>query len=159
MGFPFEADYARREALYLSNECRVLEELLDELEAAPSNGGTGSHLVIDTTGSVVYTGDAILQRLRQQTVVIYLALPPAYRAALLRAYERRPRPVLWREHFKPNDGESQQDALRRCYAHLVEARDQLYRRYAHLEILWEPSSRQAPDVKTLLAPASAFLNQ
>lgn len=159
MGFPFEPDFGRRERLYLSIEQTVMDELLTRLEAEPDDGDPGSSLVIDTTGSVIYTGDATMRRLRQQTVVIYLALPPAHRDTLRREYEKRPRPVLWQGHFQQNHGEMEEDALRRCYADLIEARDKLYRHYAHLEILWEPYSRQTPDVATLLTPAAAFLNR
>jgi hypothetical protein len=158
MGFPFEPGFARREDRYLSLERTIMDDLLTELETNPCADGD-SRLVIDTTGSVVYTGEAIMRRLRRQTVVIYLALPMAHRETLRRAYEKRPRPVVWRGHFRKNDGETDRDALKRCYANLLADRDARYRRYAHLEILWKPTPGQTPAVDTLLTPAAAFLSR
>lgn len=158
MGFPFEPGFARREGRYLSFERAVMNDLLTGLESVPADQTTPD-LVIDTTGSVVYTGEAVMQRLRRQAVVIYLALPLAHRDALRRAYERHPRPVVWNGHFRKHDGETDREALRRCYDNLLEERDGLYRRYAHLEIPWSPHAGQTASVDTLLAPAAAFLNQ
>jgi shikimate kinase len=159
MGFPYESDYARREAHYLSTERAVMEALLADLEAEPSGRDSGRDLVLDTTGSVVYTGDTIMERLRRQTVVIYLSLPAAHRDTLRRAYQARPRPVIWQNHFRPREGETDRDAVKRCYPDLLQTRDRLYRRYAHIEIRWEPSFGKRPDVATLLSPAAAFLDQ
>jgi hypothetical protein len=115
--------------------------------------------VIDTTGSVIYTGNAIRKRLRQQTVVVFLATSTAYRQALHRAYVENPRPVLWQQHFKKKKGEDDQDALKRCYANLLADREVRYRHYAHLEICWDPVIESSPDVDTILAPVNAFLAQ
>jgi shikimate kinase len=156
MGFPFDAAYPRREALYLGHEKAVMDRLLTELESRPPDHGSPP-VVIDTTGSVIYTGEAIRQRLRQQTVVVYLSTSPDYRQALHRAYVKNPRPVLWQQHFRKNHGEDDQTALKRCYADLLADRESRYRHYAHLEICWDPVIDTAPEVDTILAPVKAFL--
>jgi shikimate kinase len=115
--------------------------------------------VIDTTGSVIYTGEAMMQRLRRQTVVIYLSLPLAHRKALRRAYQAAPRPVVWQQHFRKRSGENDLDALKRCYDDLLESRELLYRQYAHLEIEWDPTADPSAEMDTLLAPVNAFLAQ
>ena len=158
MGFPFEPGFARREARYMALERAVMEELLTRLEALPS-GKVATDLVVDTTGSVIYTGDAVMQRLQRETVVIYLSLPATQHAVLRRSYEKSPRPVIWHGHFKKNDGETDRQALKRCYANLLAERDRRYRRYAHLEIQWEPTAGQPPRAETLIAPATTFLDQ
>ena len=157
MGFPFEADFARREALYLDHEKAVMDQCLTALETRPA--ADASPVVIDTTGSVIYTGQAIRQRLRQQTVVVYLSTSSAYRQALHRAYVENPRPVLWRQHFQKKNGEDDQAALKRCYANLLADRETRYRNYAHLEICWDPVIDTSPDVDTILLPVKAFLAQ
>jgi shikimate kinase len=158
MGFPFEPGFARREARYLNLEYAVMDDLLTDLESRPANAVT-SPLVIDTTGSVIYTGARIMERLRRQTIVVYLALPRAHRQALRRAYQTTPRPVVWRQHFRKHPGEKNENALKRCYDHLLESRETLYRQYAHLEIEWDPVADASPVADTLLAPVKAFMAQ
>lgn len=158
MGFPFEAEYTQREALYLGHEKAVMDRFLTELESRPQNQGSPP-VVIDTTGSVIYTGQAIRKRLRQQTVVVYLSTSPAYRQALHRAYVENPRPVLWQQHFQKKKDEDDQAALKRCYASLLADREARYRQYAHLEIQWDPTPDRTPEVDALLAPVTSFLEQ
>ncbi len=158
MGFPFEPGFTRRETRYLSLEKAIMDQLLSDLEARP-DGAAAPNLVIDTTGSVVYTGDAIMQRLQRQAVVIYLSPPAAHHVLLRRAYEENPRPVIWHGHFAKSDGETNPQALKRCYANLLAERDKRYRRYAHLELQWKPASGPTPSADTLLAPVAAFLNK
>jgi shikimate kinase len=158
MGFPFEAEYTRREALYLGHEKAVMDRFLTELENRPPDRSSPP-VVIDTTGSVIYTGKTIRKRLRQQTVVVYLSTSTAYRQALHRAYVENPRPVLWQQHFKKRKGEDDQAALKRCYADLLVERETRYRHYAHLEICWDPVIESSPEVDTILAPVNAFLAQ
>jgi len=158
MGFPFEAGYTQREALYLDHEKAVMDRFLTALENRPP-GQASPPVVIDTTGSVIYTGKVIQKRLRQQTVVVYLSTSTAYRQALQRAYVENPRPVLWQQQFKKNSGEDDQAALKRCYANLLADRETRYRHYAHLEICWDPVIESAPEVDTILAPVNAFLAQ
>jgi len=156
MGFPFTPGFAKREAHYLSLEARVMDEMLSGLEDQPENDAS-TPLVVDTTGSVIHTGEAIMKRLRQQAVVIYLALPIRHREALRQAYVANPRPVVWQQHFLKNPGENDRDALKRCYYNLLEDRETRYRQYAHLEIQWQPTPDRAPAIDTLLAPVTAFL--
>lgn len=156
MGFPFTPGYAKREAHYLALEARIMDEMLSSLEDPPVND-TSTSIVIDTTGSVIYTGDAIMKRLRKQTVVVYLSLPTRYREALRQAYIANPRPVVWQQHFLKNPGENDRDALMRCYYDLLEDREARYRQNAHLEIQWQPTADQQPAIDTLIAPVTAFL--
>jgi shikimate kinase len=158
MGFPFDTEYTQREALYLGHEKAVMEHFLTELESRPPDHASPP-VVIDTTGSVIYTGTAIRKRLRQQTVVVYLSTSTAYRQALHQSYVANPRPVLWQEHFKKKKGEDDQTALKRCYANLLADRETRYRHYAHLEICWDPVIDSSPEVDTILAPVNAFLAQ
>ena len=157
MGFPFETGFARREALYLDHEKAVMDQFLTELETRPADDA--SPVVIDTTGSVIYTGRVIHQRLRQQTVVVYLSTSAAFRQALHRAYVANPRPVLWQQHFQKKIGEDNPSALKRCYKNLIADRDARYRQYAHLEVLCDPTPDRTLDVDTLLAPVTSFLDQ
>jgi len=132
MGFPYERHYTKRESIYLTYEIEVLIEILEYLESHKNT--RGENIVVDTTGSVIYTGDEILQKLCQHTTVIYLLTPPEVQEQLLNAYISKPHPMLWRDSFSKNPGETNQEARARCYPQLLSARQRLYARYADVEI-------------------------
>ena len=75
MGMPWSGGYAAREARYLA-----LEEDVTRAALEATRSGSRPH-VIDTTGSVVYLGDALLDGLRSRGRVVYLRTPEARRAA------------------------------------------------------------------------------
>jgi shikimate kinase len=126
MGWPDSATYAQREADYLAAEIAALDELLTELERDP-----GRELVLDTTGSVIYTGNNILMRLRRQMTVVYLAASAEEQQLLIERYLTDPKPVLWRGAFQPKNGETSHQTVARCYPTLVGARRQSYETLAH----------------------------
>lgn len=127
MGFPYEADFRRREALYLACEQDVLRDVVDQATAS-----TGTNCVIDTGGSIIYADPALLQSLRQCSTVIYLRIPDTLHPQLLSSYLDRPRPLIWNGLFTQTPDEQLQDAFRRCYTHLICQRERLYEQYSHL---------------------------
>src|SRR3984893_858434 len=126
MGWPDSTTYAQREADYLAAEIAALDELLTELERNPTR-----ELLLDTTGSVIYTGNNILMRLRRQMTVVYLATSAEEQQLLIERYLNDPKPVLWRGAFQPKNGETSHDTVARCYPALVAARRQSYEALAH----------------------------
>src|SRR5580704_3841873 len=81
MGWPDSATYAQREADYLAAEIAGLNELLNDLERDPRR-----ELILDTTGSVIYTGNNVLMRLRRQMTVVYLAASAEEQQLLIERY-------------------------------------------------------------------------
>jgi shikimate kinase len=140
MGWPDSASYAQREADYLSAEIAALDELLSELERDPHR-----ELILDTTGSVIYTGNNILMRLRRQMTVVYLAASPQEQELLIERYLNDPKPVLWRGAFQAKPYETPHDTVARCYPKLVAARRQSYEALAHCTL-------PVADLHTLSAP-------
>jgi hypothetical protein len=126
MGWPDSTTYAQREADYLSAEIAAIDELLTELERDPSR-----ELILDTTGSVIYTGNNVLMRLRRQMTVVYLAASGEERQLLIERYLTDPKPVLWRGAFQPRNHETPHETVARCYPALVAARRQSYEALAH----------------------------
>src|ERR1700704_1486120 len=57
MGWPDDPAYRGREKKYLDCEVESMGEALDEIQAASEEG-----IILDTTGSVVYTGEEICHR-------------------------------------------------------------------------------------------------
>ena len=126
MGWPDSPTYAQREADYLAAEIAALDKLLTELERDPSR-----ELILDTTGSVIYTGNNVLMRLRRQMTVVYLAASAEERQLLIERYLTDPKPVLWRGAFQPRNHETPHETVARCYPALVAARRQSYEALAH----------------------------
>ena len=129
MGWPDSPTYAQREADYLREETATLDELLTTLEK-DANG----ELVIDTTGSVICTGNHILHRLRKLTTVVYLAASHQEVEILIERYLRDPKPVLWQGVFQQRTGETPQDTVVRCYPLLIAARRRSYEALAHITL-------------------------
>jgi hypothetical protein len=126
MGWPDSHDYAGREADYLVEEIHVLDQALTALEKNRQQG-----LILDTTGSVIYTGNNLLIRLRRQMTVVYLAASAAEHQLLIERYLTDPKPVLWRGAFQRRAGEAPRETVARCYPALIAARRQSYEALAH----------------------------
>ena len=129
MGWPDSPSYAQREAEYLAEEIAVLDEVLTDLERNPAR-----QLILDTTGSLIYTGNNLLLRLRRQMTVVYLAASAAEQQLLIERYLTDPKPVLWRGAFQPKKGETPRETVARCYPTLIAARRQSYEALAHCSV-------------------------
>jgi len=145
MGFPFQDGYQRREDLYLSCEKQLMAEVLDWVDENVRTGLHEENVVLDTTGSVIYTGETILKRLKSLTEVVNFAVPVVIREAMLRQYLSNPRPVLWRGLFSIGPGESIEEALFRSYNSLLDSREILYHKLADIEI--DYFTRNSPDFR------------
>jgi hypothetical protein len=108
MGWPNSPTYAEREAQYLAEEITTLDEILNGLEKDRERA-----LVLDTTGSVIYTGNHLLMRLRKLMNVVYLAASDAEQRLLIDRYLGDPKPVLWRGAFVAKAGETPQETVGR----------------------------------------------
>ena len=126
MGWPDSAAYAEREAAYLAEEIRTLDEVLQELDQRRD-----APLVLDTTGSVIYAGNHLLLRLRRQMTIVYLAATEKEQHLLIQRYLEDPKPVLWRGAFQSKSGETPRETVERCYPALLEARRRSYEALAH----------------------------
>jgi hypothetical protein len=126
MGWPDNPRYTEREADYLAEEIHTLDEALQQMEKQPE-----AALVLDTTGSVIYTGNHLLLRLRRQMTVVYLAATAAEQQLLIERYLSDPKPVLWRGAFQAKRGETPRETVARCYPVLIEARRRSYEALAH----------------------------
>jgi shikimate kinase len=126
MGWPDVPAYREREKKYLECEVKSMGEVLDEIQTSGEEG-----IILDTTGSVVYTGEEICRRMQSLTTVVYLEAPPAEEKLLIARYLSDPKPVLWGDQFVERSGESTRDAVARCYPQLIAHRKKLYEGYAH----------------------------
>jgi hypothetical protein len=130
MGFPFTPGYQEREHAYRLAEANILWELVAYLEASHPD----EKVVIDTTGSAPYAGDALMKRLSELTHMVHLAASTAYVDEMTNSYIGSPRPVVWSDAYHKNPGETEKEALARCYKVLLAYRETLYQKYAHQSI-------------------------
>ena len=154
MGWPDSPTYAQREAEYLAEEIAALDEVLSDLERNPSR-----ELILDTTGSVIYTGNNLLLRLRRQMTVVYLAATPEQQQLLIQRYLSDPKPVLWRGAFQPKKNETSGETVARCYPILIAARRQSYEALAHCSIPVAELRESDLDAATFLARVNAQLGR
>lgn len=145
MGWPDQPEYREREHQYLASEIESMCELLDEVEASGQDG-----IVLDTTGSVVYTGEEICRRLQRLTTVVYLAASPDEEHTLISRYMSDPKPVLWGDIFSQQSGESARETVARCYPQLIAHRKQLYERYANVIVPMARLRDTSPDARGFL---------
>ena len=151
MGWPDSPTYAERESEYLREEIAHLDEVLSSLEKDPQR-----ELVLDTTGSVICTGNHILHRLRRQMTVVYFAASPEETQLLIERYLKDPKPVLWQGAFQARPGETPHDTVFRCYPLLIAARRQSYEALAHIAIP-TTTTRELSPPGTFRNPAVAQL--
>lgn len=151
MGFPYESQYKERESKYLACEIAVLGEIFDYLCGSKPE----EKVVVDTTGSIIYAGGDILGRLRSTTIVVHLATPPEIKEKMLQVYVDQPRPVLWRDIFSKQQGETNEEALARSYPLLLSSRERLYGKHAHVTIDYYLRRREGFGVKDLLGEIQA----
>jgi len=154
MGWPDSPNYKRREAEYLAEEIAVLDEVLTDLGRNPSG-----ELVLDTTGSVIYTGNNLLLRLRRQTTVVHLAATLEEQQLLIERYLNDPKPVLWRGAFQPKKGETPRETVARCYPTLISARRQSYEALAHCTVPVAELRDATLDAAAFLAKVNARLER
>lgn len=125
MGFPSDAQFAKHQAIYLA-----AEESITAGAAVPE----GRNCVLDTTGSVVYLTDAVRNLLMKHYLVIHLEASDDLLDVMTENYFQTPKPVVWGDAYNRQDGETVDEALRRCYPNLLKERRDRYARMAHVTI-------------------------
>ncbi len=131
MGHPYEPQYPETSKRYLDFETEVMQEILDEVT---SKNGAPKNMVIDTTGSVIYTTGSVLERLKHVSSIIYLDIPEEKKQEIYQEFLRNPKPIIWGDAFQPMKGESDDKALARCYQDLLTFRAKRYQKIADITI-------------------------
>ena len=127
VGFPYEDTHAERAKLYFETEIEVMREIIALLSKSDSK----TNIVVDTSGSAIYTPPALMEELGQLTKMIYLAVTPEMTDAMLYKYLQKPVAVLWNGMFQQLEGETITQSFARCYPMLLSSREALYRKYCH----------------------------
>lgn len=125
MGYPYEKQFKRNQAMYFKSEAKIMKKVIKCLK-----NGIKRSTVVDTTGSVIYSGGRAMKELKKYSLVIYLETPMSALPEMLRIFMEKPKPVIWRNMFQKNKNETNKEALRRCYPKLLRERVTLYKKYA-----------------------------
>jgi shikimate kinase len=129
MGQPFTPGYRITSRKYLELEKYAMKEIFLNLEKYQNK-----NIVIDTTGSVIYLGNTILNTLKQQVKIIYFETPEAVTNEICERFIKYPKPVIWGNSFRKKRGESGQEALNRCFLQLLSFRTKSYKKIADVSI-------------------------
>lgn len=121
-GQPYSDGYAEREKHLLSLETSVTRSAMETEAENP---------LLDTTGSVIYTGEAVLHTLRSRFYVVHIEADASDLERLKALYFTRPKPLVWAGHFQAQDGRSHEESALECYPSLLEARESAYGALAH----------------------------
>lgn len=126
LGYPTSETYTARAAAYLNAEekCTHLKDI--------DTGG--KNLVFDTTGSVIYLSGETKDWLLHECLVVNVDVGEGALERLTEKYFEQPKPVIWGDMFSLKVGETEQEAIRRCYPELLRTRLEEYRNFAHLSI-------------------------
>ena len=126
LGYPTMATYQERQGIHLAAEEKCTH--LADLDTA------GKNLVFDTTGSVIYLSQVAKDWLVEDCLVVNIDVGEDKVEEMTRRYFEEPKPVVWGDIFKRLDGESDDDALHRCYPDMLRYRLAEYKKLAHLTI-------------------------
>jgi len=145
MGLPSDARYAENSKIYQQHEQAIMQNIIAALRAEPTRPA-----ILDTTGSVIYTGDKILANLRSLTRVVYLEASDEHTDILFKNFIANPKPVIWGDVYAPQTNETLQETLHRCYPLLLRNRAQRYKDIAHVTIPFEIHHNDKADLSAFL---------
>ena len=153
LGQPSDPDYKEKEQIYLELEREVVSEAMELL--GPDGWNLKQNIVVDTTGSVIYLGDKIMEGLKQRSRMVYLAIPDAELEFMIEQYFSDPKPVIWGDAFQPKESETTEESLKRCYPELIHWRAERYRSYADMMLIMDRDHRDRMSVTRFLQLAGA----
>lgn len=131
LGQPYDQQFRKNQEKYIQFEIEIVNEIFDKIKNLLFSH---DNIVIDTTGSLIYTGDKICFQLQKYTTVVYLQVPYYMRSFMLNQYIDDPKPVIWKDKFNKQKSETNKQALKRCYPDLLKHREKLYEQYADISL-------------------------
>jgi|SRR3989344_8496574 len=125
MGQPYDSRYKENSQCFLRFEIETMNQLVSQLKKQ-------NKMVIDATGSVIYTGKNILNQLKTYSKIVLIEAPQSHQDVLYQRYIKEPKPVIWADSYQPLPEESPVQALARCYPSLLARRNSLYKSLADI---------------------------
>lgn len=147
MGQPYEPNYPLKSSKFIECEREVMLKILSQINTL----NVEHPIVIDTTGSVIYVGDDVIERLKRLTKIVYLEASETHREQLFKLYLEEPKPVIWGNSYSKLPYESEHDSLARCYPELLAYRASKFEAIADLTISYESHRISNVDLNALLS--------
>lgn len=126
LGQPYDQRFQENQQKYLELEEAVMQKIFKNNHQDNS--------IVDTTGSVIYTSEDALNKVKNNSLIVYLQTSEEMKKEMFERYLKDPKPVLWGNIYHQNKDESQHQALARGYLKLLEQRSRLYEKLADLVI-------------------------
>ena len=123
MGYPYEKKYKAAEKKYLAIE--------DDITRTVFPAG---NFILDTTGSVIYTSPHTMDFLKKNYLIVELRCPTYLIDRMIESFFKTPKPVVWEKIYRKKPGETEKQALKRCYPLLLEDRNKRYAALADIHI-------------------------
>jgi shikimate kinase len=124
-GQPYSKGYAERETQTIDLETKATRKAMD-IE--------GHNRILDTPGSVIYTGNETLTSLKATHYMVYIQASDAVMESLKVQYFKNPKPLIWKEHFKAEKNQTPEEAILASYPNLLTARSKAYEGLADLTL-------------------------
>ena len=116
-GQPYSEGYAERETQSIALETKATQKAMRK---------SGRNQILDPPGSVIYTGKETLKTLRDNFYVVYIQASNEVLERLQIQYFKQPKPLIWKDHFVQNSGQSDKEAILSSYPNLLKARAKAY---------------------------------
>ncbi|WP_147405842.1 shikimate kinase [Litorimonas taeanensis] len=146
-GQPYSEGYAKREMESTALETRALEKAMN---------AEGSNIILDTPGSVIYTGEKTLKALQSTHYIVYISASDERVEGLKKQYFANPKPLIWREHYQKASHQSNEEAILTSFPKLLTARARTYEDLADITLPSEfilDAKNQVSDIFDFLKPA------
>lgn len=124
-GQPYEDGYAAREARSIALETQAVSQAL--LSATRNT-------LIDTPGSVIYTDTSVLKALKNECLIVYIRAQEADIERLKRDYFANPKPLIWKDYYKPDPKLTDFENILACFPDLLTARSKAYAALADITL-------------------------
>ena len=122
---PYTDGYTEREKHSIALETDATRKALKTTKRNP---------MIDTTGSVIYTDDDVLNMLRQNSYIVYIEAMEDHLERLKMQYFKQPKPLIWAGHYEKIEGKSDTESILECYPKLLTSRGKAYARQADVTL-------------------------
>lgn len=155
LGQPYEERFPSREAKLKELEKEVTEEVLETLNSSAEK----TNIVLDTPGSVIYTGEETCLKIRTNSLILYIEATEHMLESMLADYFACPKPIIWNNMFQREKSEDDVNALKKCYPELLKSRHKLYKKYADLSIPYPQLDCMSKNAKDFFESISLHLPQ
>ena len=129
MGQPHDKRFSVCQQKYLEFEKEAMQQIFEQIKNEKRQ-----NIVIDTTGSFVHIGSDACFRLKECVLVVYIKADDFIKEKMFEKYVKKPKPVVFGNVFAPKKGETNKQALKRCYLKLLNLRSVLYTQCADVII-------------------------